>query len=258
LHADGAHYKRINTYFENGTYNCDSYALEELCTDRSVLSISNRLDAPMAIVKNLVNKLHLGAEVLAMNLLFNTTTFTGTDLYKDYSGTPWSTTSTDVISQIAYAIEAVSNNTGVAPNTLIISEKAYAQLRSNDALRSSFNLVNVTKDVFDSQLAGILGINKILVSGARINTSPEGIAYSGAPIWSHHYAMVCTTANADDPFSVPCIGRTFVWDMVASDVPRVEQYRDEQTKGWVYRAEMFEQAQIIDPYFGMLLKVNAS
>jgi hypothetical protein len=254
--AAGGQYNRFDLYAEDGTYECWEYGLEGKLDDGQREMYRNDFDAEMGLVRMLWNRLLIEQEIRTQTLVFNTSTWTGSDLYTDNSGSPWSTTSTDIIGQVADAKEKVRTNTGMRANALILSETALNEALSNDDIIKRFpGATLITRAMLEANMAAIFGLERLIVGGQVYNSSQEGQDFSGSDIWGGTYAMVARVANPGDPMSEPSLGRTFVWAPDAASLATIEEYREEQTRSNVYRARQYCDEKVFDEYFGHLMKI---
>jgi len=204
------------------------------------------------------------AEKRVADLVFNTTTWTGSSLYLDVSQ-PWSNVSGGTpLADVEFAVRKVYANTGIWPNALILTRKSFRDLRMSDdvqdAIRSS-GAGNPTKasEVTAAMLAQVFDLPKIIVAGGTRNTAAKGQTATIGSIWGSitdgsGKAMVARIADANDPPEYPCLGRTFHWSADGSSIGgAVETYMDERRRGSIVRVRQDVHHKIYDAEFGFLL-----
>lgn len=257
-HAPRAAYNRDSIDAKDKTYKCQENALESVVSDSERAMYASDFDAMLVASKATARKVMQAQEKRIADALFNTSTFTGAALFTDNSasGKKWATAANDVIGQVREAAQKVRVNTGVLANTLILSQTALNQIKANTAILDAIKYVAQANDAtITAALAGLFGLNKVLVAKGVRNSANEGAAFSGADIWSSSYAMVCVSAPDGQDLSQPSIGRTFLWVADSPDNTTVESYRDETVRGEVVRVRQYTDENIADAYFGHLMKI---
>jgi hypothetical protein len=188
--------------------------------------------------------------------VFNPSLFTGSS-YNDVSGTPWATASTDIIGQIKTSAKSVRLNCANAANALIISQSVLDnQIGNNTAIASKLQYTQVpTQDAIIKALGGLFNLKHIIVGNVVDNTANEGQAFLGGDMWGTSYAMVARICETND-LTEPGLGRTMLWSADSAENALVEEYREEQTRSWIYRCRHHVDEVIFDIAFGQLLKIN--
>jgi len=249
-------YNRDTFSATDDSYACIERGLEGPLDDDEREFYMGDFDAEVATVETITRRVLTDYENDIEAAVFNTSTWTGGSLTTSVS-TEWSTTTSNPMNDVKGAKEYVRSATGIDANTLIISKKVYNNLLVNEYILERMQYAVVTNQgTVESNLAGILGLEKILVGKGVYNSAKEGQDATITDIWDDEYAMVCLTGNEDDNLMVPQLGRTFIW---SADAPveaggcLVEQYRDEKVRGDVYRARMHTDEIIFDSSYGHLL-----
>jgi len=252
-HANGATFAESQTTPEDVEFVCKDYGIQEPLTNetRENYAANGDFQAELVVVKSLTTKLQIAADVRLATALFNTSTFTGTDLYKDYSSAPWDTAASDIPAHIQFAMAKVRSNTGMKADTLVVSETTLQSMLANTKVLARFpGAAAVTADMLTENMAALFGLKKLIVGG--------GVSTLGSDIWADDYAMVCKTADPGDGLEAPAIGRNIYWDRFANDSQGwIEQFSDPNRDAEIYRVRHFADSKMIDPYFGFLLKIDA-
>lgn len=249
-------YNRVDFGAEDKSYSCDEFGLEGLIDDRDRINYQNDFDHETVVLAHIARKLKLAMEVRVAALVFNTTTWTGSSLYTDRSGTPWATVSTDVITHVLTAKEKVRAGTGMEANALILGRGVFESLLSNTGIKNQFpGAPIVTLQMVKNALAQIFGLEKLIIGNAVKNTADEGQTASLSDVWGSTYAMVARVADQGAGLQDPCLGRSFLWTPDSPEELVVETYREEQVRADVLRARHDVDEVIFNAEFGHLLKI---
>jgi hypothetical protein len=253
--APRGNYNRDGFSAKDKQYNCEEFGLEGALDDGERTLYASDFDAELTTVQIVTRRVLQAQERRISGLVFNTTTFTGAQLYTDNTATPWTSASTDVIAQVRAIREKVRANCGLDPNTLIFSKANLDRLLNNNVVKECIKYVaRLTEAEILNALSDILGVQKILVGRGIYNTAKEGKAFVNGDIWNATYAMVAVIGNPNR-LSDPSVGRTFLWNADSPENATVEQYRDDASRSDIFRVRQQVDEIIIDPYFAHLMKV---
>ena len=253
----GGAFPRVHMRAEDTSYSCELYGLEAPLADEDRAQYEDEFDAELELT-GLINQMLLwDLELEVKDLIFNTTTWSGTSLYTDTS-TDWDNAASDIIGDIEGAKEYVRKNSGGIANALIISAATLVNMKKNTAIKARFPGIGaLTEDVLVSNLPAIFGLPQIIVGGKVYNSADEGQTFTSADIWPDDYAMICRVNSPGDSLWTPGLGRTFAWSPVASDILATDQYREEQTKSDIFRVEHAVDPVVLNKYCGHLLLIDA-
>ncbi|MFA5143971.1 MAG: major capsid protein [Candidatus Omnitrophota bacterium] len=255
--APRGNYNRDGIQAKDRQYACEEFGLEGPLDDSERSLYATDFDAELTTVQIVTRRVLQGQERRIAAKIFNTTTFTGSALYTDYSAAPWDNISSKVIGQVRAAREKVRQNTGIDPQALICSKANIDRLLDNTDIKDAIKYVaRLTEAEILNALADILGIKQILVGKGIYNSAKEGKVFASADIWNDDYAMLAVI-DASQRLSSPSLGRTFLWTLDSPDNATVEQYRDDAARSDIFRVRQHVDEHIIDPYFAHLLKVDA-
>ena len=251
-------YNRDGFSAKDKSYNCQEHGLEGILDDSEREMYASDFDAELITTKITMRRVLQAQEKRIASALFNTSTFTGSALYTDVSGSaPWDAVGSKVISQIRTAKSKVRSNCGMKPNALIMSSTNIERLKANTEI---VDLIKYTSRPTDAEvrtaLADLFGVKYIFEGKAIQNTAKEGKTFVSGDIWSDDYVLLAIVANDGQDLSQPGIGRTFLWEADSPDNAVVEQYRAEDVRSDIYRVRQHVDEQLIDSYFGHLLKVD--
>ena len=257
--APGAVYHRRNTEGEQQTYACVGYGEEEPTPIEDIKHYKSLFDVELNAGMQVKNDLFADREARMRELVMNTSTFTGADLYKSWAAAPWDVAGSAVMTHVAQAKEHVRGNCGLEANALILSETMLTNLvnvNTQIIARMTATTKLATPEAIRSALASILGI-KYVISGTGVyNAAKKGQAADTTDIWSEDYAMVCRVAETENPREM-CVARSLIWTDVADADVRIESYEEKQTDSYVVKGKLNEDELIIDPYCGFLMLIDA-
>ena len=256
-HANGAAFARIGLDAKDMDYKCVSEGLEYPLTNEDRENYASDFDAEVEGVQVLKLKMLLERECRVKDLVFNTTTWTGTPLYTDVSGSiPFATAGSAIIPVITAAKEKSRLLTGVTPDTLILGEALVLQILANTTIKACFpGATLITQEMLRQALPGIFDLNQLIVGNAVYDSAKEGRAFSGSDIWGSTYAMVAKVQKGATNINAG-LGRSIVWTPMDNGVDSIIQYREEQTDSDIFRGQGFRQEKVLDTAFAHLLKVN--
>ena len=251
-------YSRSNYTFTSDSFACQEYGAEEPVDDAEATMYRNYFDIEMISAQRAFDAVLRDAERRVSALLFNSTTWTGSDLTLGITNEWDDYTNATPIDDVEAAVRKIYANSGLWANALIINRLVFRNLRNCakviDRITSS-GAGNPAKpsDVTTDMLARVFDLPYIIVAGGTENSADEGQAFAGAPLWSNEYAMVAKVATGND-ISEPCLGRTFHWGADGSSIGgTVESYRDETVRGDVIRVRHDVQEKVLYTECGFLL-----
>jgi hypothetical protein len=259
--APGSGYARGNFKFDTSTYSCEEHGAEEPVDDREAKMYAEYFDAELIATQRAYNAVLKNAEQRVADAVFNTTTWTGSSLTTDVSGTPWATIASAVpLTNVEAAVQKVYDNSGLWCNAMVINKKVFRNLRNTSQVidrvaSSGAGNRNLASDITVQMLCEAFDLEYIIVAGGSKNTAAEGQSATPGQIWSSTYAMICKVATGAD-FREPCIGRTFHWSADGSSIDgAIETYRDETVRGDVVRVRHDVDEIVLYPQAGHLLKI---
>lgn len=266
--APGTTYPRTRTQTNDVAGDIRKYGIEFPITLEESIDTRNTFQLETGKARMAWGHLQRLRELRVAHLtLQNTTTFTG-DLFDDNSGSPWSTSSTDIIGQVEDAIKEVKKRTGMKPNSLIVSDVTMGRMLRNDDLKDYFpGAPRITREMLQDHMSNVFGLDQILVGSGIYNSADMGQTFSGADIWSDKYAMVARLARTDMP-DEPCLGRTLRLRAALSAQDRnigmidtregveIMDYYETQTDKKVIRAREWVDELFLDTGFAHLLQIE--
>lgn len=258
-------YKRDDFEWEQASYATKESGVEEPMDDRLIRVYGSEIRAETIHARRVRNRLLTPFENAVASAVFNTTTWTGSDLTTD--GTDWTHKTNGLpIDDIDAAVEKVYTNSGHRPNTLILTEYLLRKMSRTNQITDLLKYSGRDDPKMLHAIAGLkelLRLDKILVADGIKNTANKGKDAAFSRLWDTSMAMVCTTHNSpdlEDPS--PRIGCTIMWSEENAEIPGaddgtpgiiVEEYREENVRGSVLRGRHDYQLKILYPQSGHLL-----
>lgn len=256
--APRSSYNRDGFEAEDKSFKCVEHGLEGVLDDSERELYKSDFDAEMVTTKSVAHRLLMNQEARIAAKVFNTSTFTGAALYTTHAANPWDNIASDIITQVRNAREKVRQNCGMKANAVIMSETNINRAIATTVVKGAIQYVaRLTEAELRNALADLFGVEQVIVAGGVKNTSKEGKAFSGSDIWSDDYVMVARVVSNPADLTSPGLGRTFLWTDDSPQNDTVESYRDDPIRSDVFRVRHHVDENLIDPYFGHLLKVDA-
>jgi len=226
-------YNRSDYEFEEGYYGTSENGWEEPVDDRERKLYRNKFDCDVVAVKRATNHILRGQEKRVADKVFNATNFTANAITNE-----WDDASNAVpIDDVNTGKLSVRNACGMLPNALIIAYSTYLNLKRCDQivdlLKYTFPGIDINR-MTSAQLAAVMDVERVLVGGAIYDAAKKGQDASITDLWSNEYAMLTRVSDSPD-ISEPCIGRTFLWTEDSPGNVVTEEYREEQSRGDVFR-----------------------
>lgn len=238
--APGSAYNRGHWKFTTDSYACQEHGWEEPVDDREAELYADFFSAEVVSAQRARDIVLRAHEKRVADLIFNTTTWTGSALTTAV-GTAWSNHNDSTpIDDVEAAILKVRSGTGLWPNALIIDRLVFRHLRQCAQIIdriASQGAGSPTKatDINERMLAQVFDLEQIIVAGSIQNTANKGQDASISSLWNSTYASVARIVGGQD-IREPGLGRTFHWGEDGSTIGgTMESYRDETVRGDVIR-----------------------
>lgn len=233
-------YPRNDWQFETGTYNTKDRGLEEPLDDVERKLYARFFDAEAVTISRIVDGMLRDKEARVASMVFNTSNITHTGAV----GIEWSTKATATPkSDVKDAIATLRLATGVAPDSLAISETVFNNLlvvaEMKDYLQYTSPHLMENLEAQKSVLARYLGLKNVVVGNALYDTALKGKSYSLADIWDDEYALLFKSPGNAMDLQEPVLGRTFIWNQDGGREMIIETYREEKSRSDIYRARNY-------------------
>ena len=179
--APGAETRGANFTLSNASYYCDVIGVHMDVSDQLRGNADEALDIDTSATEYVTEQILLKREIDCFDMVFKTSSWTGSSTGNDLVGgtafTKWSTVTSTPVADVNLQVESIKKNTGRAPNTLCLSRDVFTVLNKNtdilDRIRYTERGV-VTEDL----LAGLFGVERVIVGDAVKNAANEGAAAS--------------------------------------------------------------------------------
>lgn len=276
-------YPRAGWNWTKDSYACQEHGVEEIADDAMVERYGDVVRIEQIAVARAVNRILQRLEYDIATAVFNTTTWTGASLTTGIT-TSWvaaNKTTADPIADIDAAREKVISSCGMAPNTVVMTDKDFINCIRTDrvegllkydaaellmALQGRGGDMQVLNSAAQA-LAGLFQVEKVLIGQGMYNSSDEDITASFSRCWTTGYVMVCHShddgMSGDLEAAVPNIGRTIFSTKNSEPLPGsgdagfgsliFDEYREEQVRGSVFRPRNKRQVKILHAQAGHLL-----
>lgn len=215
-------------------YDCQEYGYEEPLDDVEATMVRSYFDAEVVSVQRATLMLLRAEEKRVADLLTNTSTFSNSAATAAWT----SSASADPLADVNTAKEAIKLATGIEPDTIVLTDKAYRAVCNCASVLDRVKYTNpavVRGDLTEDILKTYFGVTNIFVAGAVYNAAARNKTESISRIWTDAKVFVCKLSGSGSDLKVPGLGRTFKWAPDAPDIVTVEQYREEATRSTIYR-----------------------
>ncbi len=255
---DRGTYNRITTKFETFAYATNENGIEVPIDEREKNRYQHLIQIDQisnAKAWGVVSRNH---EIRVANLVFNTTTFTGSSLTTAITNEWDDFTNAVPITDVEAAVKKIYDNSGLDANALVINKQVFRNLRNCDQVVERIQSAGAgdktkARDITIEMLKEVFDLDHIIVAGASKNTANEAKAATPTRIWSGEYAMVCRISTSAD-MRDPCLGRTFHWSEDGSLIGgTIEEYEEVQSRARIIRVRHDTDEVIMYPQAGHLL-----
>ena len=237
--APGENTKRVQFGFASGSYSLEDHSLEgavpienyqEGMAPEKGFTVDHYKIAIYKVSRIMALRLEKAQADLATTAgnygSGNKTTLSGTSQWSDFSGT------SNPVSDVETAKEAVRSAIGLRPNTLVMGAKVFAKVKQHPVVRDFIKYTS--REVATPEiLAELFGVARVLV-GDAVYASDAG-AFSD--VWGKSVVLAYTDLASLADMGTPTYGYTYN----LNGYPIVEQpYFDRNSKSWfvpVTRAE---------------------
>lgn len=185
IRAQGANTNEVSHTASIGShYFLIEHALKELVSKEEMENADAPIKPKIDAVQNLLDRIWAGKEKgLAdtmgdTSVMTNNTTLAGNDQWSDYSNS-------DPIGDMVTGAEAVRQNTGKKPNTLIFSYDVWMKLLQHPDMVARIKVGNAdSKAMMQMIMTFLPHIKDIIIGDANYNSAVEGATDTLADIWT--------------------------------------------------------------------------
>lgn len=136
----------------------------------------------------------------------------------------WDTATGDPVADVDTAKATIAGNTGMVPNTMVVSYPVFLKLRNNVRVRDQFKYTSADS-INEAMLARLFDVQRFLVAKAVYASNKEG-ATSAYAFMAGKHALVCYVPPAPG-LLVPSAGYIFAWSgyVGSKNGMRVKRFR---------------------------------
>ncbi|HEX3132629.1 MAG TPA: hypothetical protein VHX44_03490 [Planctomycetota bacterium] len=266
-HAPKTAYKRVEATLDDDTFNCEEAGIEVPLSaeDYVVLGQDGAEQVATETGKGIVLSAREAALADILTGAAGETLLAGQITQPD-SAENWGESGGKPIDDIAEADSNLTLRVGAGLRWLVISQLDFEKLQVNEQVRAEYRRIVGQTDAKATDrrmslqaLAGVLGVDEILVGSRRKDTANPGQTASWSYIWPEHYALLVRGVVNPSDLTEPAFGRTFIWDeanaslngsaVIAEDAEQamtVESYRDENINSDIIRVREYTDLKILN------------
>lgn len=239
------------------TYTADVYAYHKDIDDQ----IRANADAPLQLERDatefVTQKLMLRREIEWASTHFTTSVW-DTDKTGGTDFTKWDDVSSTPIEDIEEQKDTVAKNTGFVPNTLVLGPEVFTQLKNHPDV---LDRVKYTQQgvVTEELLAGLFGVDRVLVPRAVKNTANENATASYSYVYGRSALLVYAAPNPG--LMQPSGGYTFVWTGLlggGNNGIRIKTFRIEERSSDRVEGEMAWDMKVVASALGVFFSSAVS
>ncbi|MFC1601794.1 hypothetical protein ACFL34_05540 [Candidatus Sumerlaeota bacterium] len=241
--APGAEAMEADFNASTGSYFCEDHALQAIVSDEERANADPAIQADIAKVEFLSNKILLNKEIaLAAALATGVTQATTvTNKWNDY-------TDGDPVKNINDSIKTIVDAVQLVPNTLIIDYSVFLALKDHPDIveRVKFGSSPVNPSLVSEQtLAQVFGLRQVLVARSFKNTAKKGQTASVSAVWSDTAYLAYVPENPG--LRQLALGYTFAWNNggLGQGGRVVETWRNDARKGDQLRVSFYYDQKLV-------------
>lgn len=252
LRAPGTESAGVGYGLSTDSYSASVIALHKDIADQ----IRQNADAPLNMdadaTKFLTQQMMIKRDLDWATNHFSGGTWTGSTTAGDITpSTKWDASGATPIENIDEQANSVEAKTGFRPNVLVLGVDAYTALKNSadvvDRIRYTQTGV-VTEDI----LAGLLGVEKVLVARGVYNSAAEGATDSFGRIFTGDTALLLYRPS-NPSLMTPSAGYTFAWtgyQGAGPDGQRVSRFRMDHLRSDRIEMEMAYDQKLVSGVLG--------
>ena len=242
------------------SFSLTEYAHKGLVTERDARRFRSFFDAEEVEAKRVMEIIATDREIDTAAAVFNTTTFgtAGVNRTTLAGGAEWDVAGGVPLTNVAAAKQALVQNYGTKPNTLIIPYYVMSRLMTNTQFRNAFTgffaggLIPAEPSV--EHLKAIFGLENVIVPFGIYNSANAGATPSYTPIWNEDYVMVCRIESGAD-HRAPQLGRTLQLD---GNGVQFRSYENDDPEGvWIHGKHLLQPKIMPTPVGHLITNVKA-
>ncbi len=248
--------------YTQDTYSALVRALHKDVDDQIRANQDNPLDLDRDSTAYLAHQMMLKRELDWAAAYFTTSLWTGSTTGGDITPAAlWDVTSTP-IADIRAEIRSVRAKTGFKPNKMVFGARSWDAIIDNADLLSRVNggaTNSQPAEVNEALVAGILGLDQVMVAEAIQNTAVEGATLATAEILGDDDALLVYAAPRPS-ILLPSAGYNFVWSGFAGNNAgmRMKRFRREELSSDRLEAEAAYDFKLVAADLGVFFSNTVS
>lgn len=233
--APGADFPRVGIRLSTDNYSCEQIPLEYPIPDEIRANQDAAVDIEQTAAMYLVDQLNLEKDITFATDFFATSKGWGVGTVT----VAWDTVATGTpVTNISAAARDIRRALGASQQHDIVGVGGVKILNAfliSDQVRDRTKYVQAqTQGALEASLAGVLGLDRLVISNREYNTAKEGRTASYSPVFDNDFLVVAVPRNPGK--NVAAAGYTFEWDEDGRGTMYTEMYREEPKKQDVLRA----------------------
>jgi hypothetical protein len=258
--APYSQFPRGTRSFTQDSYICSEYGYEEAVDDVVQADVSRFFNAEVLAAKLCQRKLLLAHELRAASTIFNNSTFTATNSSVAYTIANIATM--NVALDVELAIDRLLGLGESRDNLrVVMSNQVWLRAKASTLFQNRMRGAGISNDTFlnasEQAAAEVFGVREVVIGRASYDTAPEGVAYSGAQVWSNAFIWVGSVSESGGGYFGGGAGFTLAWSEYGP-VTGVFTYRDEAIKSNILRASQHVTEKIVNANAGQLINTQYS
>lgn len=239
--APGSDFARAGYGVSTGTYTTLQWGLEHLIPDEVRANSQVPMDLEEAGLRWLATQSNIRKERAFASDFIKASVWDNQD---NDAATDWDDFSSgDPVNDVLSGSKAVSDATGMKPNTLALGLIVHNALVNHpDVIDRIKYTTAATQGNIEAALAALFGVEQYLVGRASYNKANEGATFSGSAIIDDD-ALLCHVPP-NPGILVPAAGYTFHW-AAGGGLGAVKSYYEDKSKSTVLQhSEQWDQAAV--------------
>lgn len=255
--APGSGYQRGKFTFIPETFATVEHGFEEPVDDNEAAIYADYFSAEQISALRAHHNVLMGLELRTVAAVTNPSVWTGASLTLAVTNKWSSFSNATPMEDVETAIQAVWANSGLWPNTLVMHQLDFRNLRRCAEIQNLIKFSGFDNPKFGAisaaAIAEVLGIENLIIAGAAQNTANDGQNVAIASAWPAGSALVARVATSSD-IREPCVARIFNYTGDGGSINgTVESYREEQRRSNIIRVRQQTGETVLYPQAAFLL-----
>lgn len=253
IRGPGAHAARGGFRMSNDSFYCDVFSLEMGIDEQ----VDANADKPVVDPKRdaqawLSQQALINAEVKWVANYFATSGQWGT---YTAAGAAWSDyVNSDPLDDVMAGMDAVLQNTGFMPNTAVITQAMFSDLRNHPDIREQVKYTS-GESISEAVIAKYLGIQRLFVLRASYATNVENETAVEAFVGSDRQCLL-VYANPSPSLMMPSAGYNFSWSGLLGAGQfgnRILRYEEPQSRSEIVAIEQAFDMKVVGSDLGYMI-----